>query len=436
MPVWLSLLLVVFFLAMNAFFVIAEFACVRVRKSQIDLAYEQGKRGAKNAKRVVENVNAYLAACQLGITLASLAIGWLGEPAFAELLRPLFNLVGMPEGLVVALSTAFGFALMTLFHVVVGEQIPKCLALFNTEAYALGTSTPLRWFYRITYPIMVVFTAITNGAVRLMGYDPTKESEAYSDDEIKLLIDESTESGLIGEEENEYVDNIFDLGDRDAESIMTPRTDLVCLDLEKSLEENRAVMLQYRYTRYPVCRGNKDRIVGFVHVKDLYTLPEDAQIDDIPVRPIEAVPENLSIPKLLQVLQNGHSKIAVVVDEHGGTAGIVTMSDVVEQIIGRIEDEYTHDVDEIRPVDEGVFEVEGSLSIAELVELVRIQPPEAEECETAAGLVMALLDRIPEEGDTVTLEDRGERAVLTVEEMDGHRVERLLLTVETKDPEE
>ena len=437
MPLWLSLLLVLFFLAMNGFFVIAEFACVRVRKSQIDLACEQGKPGAKNAQKMTENVNQYLAVCQLGITLASLALGWLGEPAFAALLKPVIDLTGLPVAAVAALSTALGFVLMTFFHVVVGEQIPKAMTLFNTETMALMTATPLRVFYKVTYPIMLLFTAVTNGAVRLMGYDPTNEIEAYSDEEIKLLIDESTENGLIGEEQNEFVDNIFDLGDRDAESIMTPRTDLICIDLQRSLEENRTLMLQYKYTRYPVCDGNKDRIVGFVHVKDLYALPKNATMEDLPVRPIEAVPEGLSIPRLLQVLQNGHSKIAVVVDEHGGTAGIVTMNDVAEQIIGRIDDEYMHDMQEIKDLGQGSYELEGSLSVDELEEIIGFSPEQSDECETVGGLIMAMLDRIPAEGDVAAFEGKGKRVTLKVQEMDAHRVAEVLAQVEElEEPEE
>lgn len=164
----------------------------------------------------------------------------------------------------------------------------------------------------------------------------------YTGDEIKLLIDESTESGLIDPEQNEFVDNIFDLGDKDAEAIMTPRTDLVCIDLEDSLEENMALVTRYKYTRYPVCRETKDRIVGFVHVKDLYLMQKGSTIDDLPVRTIEAVPESIPVAKLLQVLQEGSTKIAVVVDEHGGTAGIVTMTDIMEQIVGHVDDEYRH----------------------------------------------------------------------------------------------
>lgn len=433
MSLGLSLVLIVFFLAMNAFFVVGEFACVRVRRSQIEIAVEQGKPGAKNALHVVENVNSYLAVCQLGITIASLVLGWIGEPTFVEILRPVLDLTGAPLGITALISTILGLTLMTALHVIVGEQIPKCLALFNTEAYALWTGTPLRVFFRITYPITVLFTAITNAAVKLMGYDPTQEREAYTDEEIKLLVDESTESGLIEEAQNEYVDNVFDLSDRDATSIMTPRTELICVDMDLSLEENMETVRRYKYTRYPVIKGGKDRIIGFIHVKDLFTMPVGSQMEDLPIRAISAVPGAISIPKLLQTMQKKHTKIAVVVDEHGGTEGIVTMSDIMEQIVGRTHDEYQHETEDVLDQGEGNFEVEGTLGMTELEDVMGFLPEKAGEVKTVAGLVMATLGRIPEEGDTVSFESRGKTATLTVLSMDVRRIDRLTLEVEECD---
>ena len=327
---------------------------------------------------------------------------------------------------------------MTTLHVVVGEQIPKSFAIFDTERWVLRTAGVLVVFYRITYPVMWVFNALTRGAVRLSGHDPDNEHEAYTDEEIKLLIDESTESGLIDPAANEYVDNIFNIGDKDAEAIMTPRTDVVCLDLEDSLEENLAAVRNYKFTRYPVCRGSKDRIVGFVHVKDLYSAREDgvSTVEDLQIRPITAVPEGVSVAKLLATLQGEHTKIAVVVDEHGGTSGIVTMSDVMEQIVGRVDDEYTHAVaDEVVEVAEGDYLIDGSMPIDEVVELLGFAPAEADECETAGGLLLALFDRIPDEGDEVdavaTVPEGADdataepaRAHFTVVEMGNLRIEK------------
>ena len=437
MPVALSLLLVLFFLLMNAFFVVAEFSLVRVRKSQVDILLDEGRSGAKYAKTVADNVNAYLSACQLGITLASLALGWLGEPAVSALIAPGLTLIGLPEAAIHAIAVAVGFVIITALHIVVGELIPKSLAIFSTERYALFTAAPLVWFYRITYPIMWLFNSITNGVMKLLGHDIANEHEVYTDEEIRLLIDESTESGLIDPDQNEYVDNIFDLGDKDAEAIMTPRTDVICVDLEDTLQENLNIIQSYKYTRYPACRGSKDRIVGFVHVKDLYTLPKDSTIDDLRVRAIEAVPEGVPIAKLLQTLQAKHTKIAVVIDEHGGTSGIVTMSDIMEQIVGRIDDEYQHGgPDEVVQLDDGSYLIDGSLPIDEVGELIGFEPEESEECETAGGLLLNVFDRIPAEGDTATLEDGTDKASFTVVDMDRHRIDKIRVVVEHAEGED
>ena len=433
MPVALSLFLVLFFLLMNAFFVAAEFSLVRVRKSQVEILVDEGRSGAKYTKLVADNVNAYLSACQLGITLASLALGWLGEPAVSQLIEGPLLAIGLPEAAIHGIAIAIGFVVITALHIVVGELIPKSLAIFSTERYALFTATPLVWFYRITYPIMWLFNTVTNGVMKLLGHDIANEHEVYTDEEIKLLIDESTESGLIDPEQNEYVDNIFDLGDKDAEAIMTPRTNVICLDLEDSLEENLALIMQYKYTRYPVCRGNKDRIVGFVHVKDLYTLPPDSTIDDLRIRTIQAVPEGIPIAKLLQILQAKHTKIAVVIDEHGGTSGIVTMSDIMEQIVGRIDDEYAHGgSDDVVRLDDGSYLVDGSMAIDEVEELIGFEPEEASECETTGGLLLSLFDRIPEEGDSVTIEHDDRKATFTVVDMDRHRIDKVRVVLEQK----
>lgn len=431
----ICLLLVVFFLMMNAFFVVAEFALVRVRKSQIDMAVAEKRRGAEAARDVTSHINAYLSACQLGITLASLAIGWLGEPAVSAILEAPLLAWGFPEGAVYPICVAVGFFIVTTLHVVVGELIPKSFAIFSTERYALHTAGPLRVFYRITYPIMVIFNGITNGVMRLFGHDPADEHEVYTGEEIKLLIDESTENGLIDPEQNEFVDNIFDLGDKDAEGIMTPRTDVICLDVEDSLEENLELIRQYKYSRYPVCKGSKDHIMGFVHTKDLVDMPLDTPMSEWNIRELPPVPEGIPIAKLLETMQESRTKICVVVDEHGGTAGIVTMSDIMEQIVGRIDDEYVHDTDDdIEILPDGTYQINGTLAINDLVELLDFEPEEADDVETAGGLLLTLFDRIPSEGDVCVLEHKGTKVTFTVLAMDRLRIDRIAMAIDR--PEE
>ena len=438
MPEWvfivISLVLVVVFLAMNAFFVIAEFALVRVRKSQLEIAISEGKRGAKQAFKIAENVNAYLSACQLGITLASLALGWLGEPVFAELIRPLFELFGAPEALIAICAVAIGYFIMPTLHVVVGELIPKSLAIFSTEKYALRTAAPLLIFYKVTYPIMWLFNSVTNGVVRLLGHDPANEHEVYTGDEIKILLDESTESGLINPEQNEYVDNILDLGDKDAETVMTPRTDVVFLDLDDPLEDNLSTIQNYKYTRYPICQGSPDHVVGFVHIKDLYGIPKDTPMSEWKIRELPPVPETMAIARVIDVLQEERTEICLVVDEHGGTAGIVTLADVMEQIVGRIEDEYRHDTDDdVIQLPDGTMVIDGSMSMDELDELLGFVPEDSDKVETAGGLILMLMDRIPEAGDSVRIEHENAMkklsVLLTVLEIDRFRVDKIAIDI-------
>ena len=301
-------------------------------------------------------------------------------------------------------------------------------------ANKIATATLLVWFYRITYPVMILFNGITNTVVRLFGHDPANEHDVYTDEELRLLIDESTESGFIDPDQNEFFDNIFDLSDKDAEVIMTPRTDMVCLDLEKPLEENLETISQHKYTRYPVCRGSKDDIVGFVHMKDLYGLPVDTPIEDWKLREIPAVPETISIARLLGTMQERRTEICVVIDEHGGTAGIVTMSDVMEQIVGRIEDEYVHYPDEdVVMLHDGTYLVDGAMVINDFEDLLGFEPEEAEEVETAGGLMMALFDRIPDAGDTTTLESRDTIVNFTILDMDRFRIDKIAVKIQKKE---
>lgn len=424
MPIALSLFLVLFFLFMNAFFVVAEFALVRVRKSQIGMAVEEGKGGSRNAEKIANNVNAYLSACQLGITLASLALGWLGEPAVSNLIHPFLSTIGIPDAAISAIAVAIGFIIITALHIVVGELIPKSLAIFSTERYALLTATPLVWFYRITYPVMWLFNTVTNGIMKLLGHDITKEHEAYTDVELRRLVEESAESGYVAPEQSEYVSNIFDLGDKDAEAIMTPRTELICFDLEESLEENIRQMRQYKYTRYPVIRGNKDIVVGFVHIKDLYSLPGDATNEEVRIRTIQAVPGSISLGKLMQILQDNQTKIAVVVDEHGGTAGIVTMSDIMDEIVGQFDDEYVHDEQEVKEIAEGHYLVSGSLPIDDMYDLMGFELVD-EGFETVGGLIFSLFDCIPEVGEETSVQRGDTKVTFRVMKMDERRVDQV-----------
>lgn len=434
MSITLSLILVIFFLFMNAFFVVAEFSLVRVRKSQLQIAEEEGKSGVKAALRIANNVNAYLSACQLGITLASLALGWLGEPAVSELIKPGLAMLGLSDEAISAIAVALGFALVTALHIVLGELIPKSLAIFSTDRYARLTAGPLVWFYRLTAPVMWLFNAVTNGVMKLLGHDIAKEQEVYTGEEIQLLIDESTESGLIDPKQKEFVDNIFTLYSKDVYSIMTPRTDLECFDLELPYSQNIEMIKRCQHTRYPVCRGDKDHIEGFINIKDLYWNDEkirDKYYDNLPVREITAVSETISVQRLLQIMEDKEIKFVLVVDEYGGTAGIVTSSDITDQIVGSIDDEYVQNEDsDVVPLSFDSFLIDASIPVSEVTELIGFVPENAGECETAAGLLLNIFDRIPKTGDKISVEYKNTKATFTVLAMEKHRIEKISVKIE------
>lgn len=422
------------------FFVVAEFALVRVRKSQLQISEEEGKSGAKAALKVANNVNAYLSACQLGITLASLALGWLGEPAVSALIRPGLRVFELSESAISALAVAIGFALVTALHIVVGELIPKSLAIFSTDKYARLTAPPLVWFYRLTAPVMWLFNTVTNGVMKLMGHDAANEHQVYTAEEIQLLLDESTESGIIYPEQNEFVSNIFEIYNKDVSAIMTPRTSIECFDLELPYSENLEMIKRCKYTRYPVCRGDKDNIEGFIHIKDLCWQDDKISGTDytnLLVREIVAIARTLPMSRLMHIMQDKETKFVLVVDEYGGTAGIVTASDVTKEIIGNInDDEYIHSADsEVISLSYDSFLIDGSLPIDDLAEIIGFEHEEMEECETAAGLLLNLFDRIPEKNDSITIQYKNTKVTFTAVGMERRRISKIRVQIERQQEE-
>lgn len=404
--VFLNIILVLFFVLMNAFFVVAEFSMVRIRKSQVNMLAANGNTAARYAKAISDDVNSYLSACQLGITIASLALGWIGEPAVAKMIHPVFVIFGLPEATIHAAAVAIGFAVITTLHIVLGELVPKSLAILSTEKYALFSAIPLFYFYRLTYPIMWLFNSITNGLLKLVGHSMAEESEVHSDEEIKLLMDESHRSGLMDEEKYEYVDNIFDLEDKDAESIMTPRPEIICLYMEDDLATHLKTVVETKFTRYPVCIEDKDHIIGFIHIKDLYSLKDGNDFKSI-IRDILVIHESTSVSKLLKLFRSANTKIAVVVDEHGGTSGIATLSAAIAEIVGDIEDEYDHGEDEVewQVLGDNHYSMAGNTSLELLCENTGLELPDDIESETVSGFILELFDEFPKVGDHIDYEN-------------------------------
>lgn len=408
---------------MNAFFVATEFAMVKVRKSRIETLVLDGAQNVKYTLKVVKDLNSYLSACQLGITLASLGLGWIGEPAVAAMLTPLFNLMDLPEAAVHSISFILGFSLITGFHIVLGELVPKSLAIINTEKIAMYTALPLVLFYNVTFPIMWAFNHSTSLVLKMFGVSLVDEHDvAHTDEEIKLLVEESYNHGLIDKTELTFIDNIFDFSEKTVKEIMIPRTDMACIYLEDSFEDIIAYTLDEQLTRYPVCRDSKDNVVGFVHIKDLYKQKIEGnsqKIEDV-IREIKFVPESLSISELLKVFKKDKVQMAIIIDEYGGTSGLLTIEDILEEIVGEIQDEFDEEVNEIIKTEDGGYSVDGKVLIEDIVELLSIDIEE-ENIDTIGGWIYSQLSSYPEVGDKIIYENY-EFAIL---ECDSKRISKV-----------
>lgn len=407
MIILINILIVFLLVFMNGFFVATEFAMVKVRKSRIETLVLEGDKSAKNTLKVVNDLNSYLSACQLGITLASLGLGWVGEPAVSDMLMPLFNLFHLPESAVHSISFVLGFALITGFHIVLGELAPKSLAIISAEKIAMYTALPLILFYKLTYPIMWAFNHSTNLVLKIFGISQVDEHEAaHTDEEIKLLVEDSYKHGLIDKTELTFVDNIFDFSETTVKEVMIPRTDMSCIYLEDSFDEIIAYALEEQLTRYPVCKESKDNIVGFIHIKDLYKQKIEGNTQNIQdiIREVKFVPKSMSISELLKVFKKEKAQMAIVIDEYGGTSGLVTNEDILEEIVGEIQDEFDEEGDEIIKTEEGNYIVDGKLILEDVNELLNTDI-ESENIDTIGGWIYSQLSSYPQINDKVAFEN-------------------------------
>lgn len=397
MEIFINLFIVLLLVFMNGFFVATEFSMVKVRKSRIDTLALEGNVAAKYTKKVVNDLNSYLSACQLGITLASLGLGWIGEPAIAAMITPLFRHLNVPEVTIHSISFALGFSIITAFHIVLGELVPKSMAIISAEKIALFTAIPLVSFYKATYPIMWLFNHSTNLILGIFGVSQVDEHEsAHTDAEIMLLIEESYKSGLIDKTELTFMDNIFDFSEKSVREIMIPRPDMICIFKEDSFDEILEIAMSEELTRYPVCENNKDNIIGFIHIKDLYKLKiqgNEKNIDSI-IRNIISIPESVSISVLFKQFQKDKSQLAVVIDEYGGTSGLVTVEDILEEIVGEIQDEFDNEVEQIKALENGAYSIDGSVSIEDVNELLNLDI-ESNDVDTIGGFITSMLGTSP-----------------------------------------
>jgi magnesium and cobalt exporter, CNNM family len=409
---------------LNAFFVACEFAIVKVRGSQLDALEDEGNVKATFAKQVRGHLDAYLSATQLGVTLASLALGWIGEEFLARILQPAFAVVGVHSHVVVStISITLAFIGITFLHIVFGELAPKYIAIGNPLSVSLALARPLGGFYILFKPAIWILNKSSNFFLnKLLRIKPVAGSElAHSEEELRLILDESEKSDEVSELGRDLLVNALDLRQRVVRDIMTPRGEVVFLDLEEDFEQNLKKAFESRHTRFPLCRGHLDNAVGLIHIKELMPMMRDPHPDLMRIkRDITPVPEMMSLEKLLNLFLTKHAHLALVVDEYGGTVGMVTLENVLEEIVGDIQDEFDADKAEFRKINENEFSVLGSLGLYELRDLAGLEL-ESADVSTIGGYVTHLLGHLPKQGEQVQINDY----VVTISQTDGRRVGQL-----------
>ncbi|MGG3264490.1 hemolysin family protein [Bacillus paranthracis] len=432
-----NLVMVAILIAFTGFFVAAEFAIVKVRSSRIDQLVAEGKRGALAAKKVTTNLDEYLSACQLGITVTAMGLGWLGEPTIEKLLHPLFEKWNLNPSISSVLTFGLAFMIMTYLHVVVGELAPKTMAIQKAEKVTLLLAGPLMMFYKVMYPFIWVLNGSARVVTGLFGLKPASEHEvAHTEEELRLILSDSYESGEINQAEYKYVNNIFEFDNRIAKEIMVPRTEIVGFYLEDSVEEHMKVIQNERYTRYPIFGEDKDDIIGMVNVKDFfirYMTEDQKDLSSIRsyMRPIIEVMETTPIHDLLLQMQKERIPMAVLYDEYGGTAGIVTLEDILEEIVGEIRDEYDEDeAPPIQHVNEQHIIVDGKVLISEVKDLFGLHIEE-DDVDTIGGWIMMQNHEI-EEGQHV----EAEGYEFKVLEKDAYQIKRVEIRKMEEEQEE
>jgi len=417
-----SLIAVLGLVAINGFFVAAEFSLVAARRSKLDEMVAKGDWGAKAVQSALQHLDRYIAGTQLGITIASLALGWIGEPVLAHLFDQLFRTLGAnpsPTATHVA-AVPVAFFLLTFFHIVLGELAPKSIALASPEKTARAVARPLMVFSRFMSPFIWLFNGAANGLLRLVGIEPASDEEGHSPEEIRFLVMQAHARGTLDESDRAMLAGVLDFHEKKARDVMRPRTDVVALDIEATEQEVWEVLRRERYSRYPVYRESLDDVVGVFLAKDLWLHSGDAPFNlaDF-VREPMYVPDSRPAERVLDDLRRTRAHMAVVLDEYGGTAGIVTMEDLVEEVVGDISDEYDFASRE-SIVTDGVLELAGSLSLIDVRSDYRIQIPDGD-WTTLGGYAFAKLGRLPRMGDRIAIPG-GEMEVVA---MDGRRIAAL-----------
>ncbi len=423
----LELLAVAALILLNAFFVAAEYGLVTARRTRIRELEEQGNRRARAVLQIVADPPRFIAAMQLGVTATSLAIGALGEQALAKIFDPILASV---------VAFALAFLIITFLHVVIGELVPKGVALRHSETTALAVSAPVRGFFVLLKPLIWILQRSSEIVLRAVGLEPPgEEDDVLSEAELKMVLDRSTTHGEIEQQEQEMLYKVFDFADKEVSAVMVPRPEVVALSVELPPEEALAAMIESPYTRYPVYRGSLDEIVGILHVRDLISALTDrgiagVQIEEL-VRPAHIVPETKDLAALLGEFRRTNQHMAIVVDEYGELEGIVTLEDLLEEIVGEIEDEFDLPDESVERLPDGRMRIDGTFPIDDFNEQFGRELP-IEDYHTVGGFVFGLLGRAPERGDEVEYD--GTR--FKVLELEGSRIERLEVELVPHEPDE
>jgi magnesium and cobalt exporter, CNNM family len=422
---WWGLFFALLLVALNGFFVAAEFALVKVRPTQIEPYVAQGLRRGRVARHMVRHLDAYLSATQLGITLASLALGWIGEPALAWIIGPVVHpFVGDNPALLHSVALTVSFLVLMVLHIVLGELVPKSIAIRKAEGTTLMASLPLFVFYKVTYPAIWLLNHTANALLKLVGIAPTSEAESSHDEEELRLLLASSHASHLSLQKRELLDNVFELSHRMARQIMLPRQDVVYLSTTRSVAENLRIARRSGHTRFPLCEGDLDHVIGVIHIKDIFRRERPlASLQEV-AREIAFVPETLQLDRLLKRMRTERFHLAAVIDEYGGVSGIVTLEHVIEEIVGQIQDEFDVEKPEFLKREEGVWQVSGGVLIEDLEDELGIELSDRDE-DTIGGLVLSELGRNPAVGDRVEL------GPVTIEVIEVHlnRVNTVRITV-------
>jgi CBS domain containing-hemolysin-like protein len=431
MPSWYLFLALIFIIA-NGFFVAAEFAIIRVRPTQLAERAAEGSKSAKMARRITKRLDSYLSATQLGVTLMSLALGWVGAPAFEAIIRPrLLSLGVFGPSVSHSIAAVIAFIVITALHIIVGELGPKYVAIDKTLGTSLFVAYPLRGFFVMMFPAIWVLNRLSNTLLSAVGIKPASEGEmAHSQEELRIILASSEKAGVLSEENREIIEGVFQFSKRTARQIMVPRTDVVILSTTKSIQENLDIIYKTRHTRYPLCEGTLDQTVGLIHTKDLF----HAQLKG-PGRPLTElrremlfVPENSTVEALLSQFIEHKTHMAVVLDEYGGASGIVSLENITEELFGQIQDEFDRERPEIEPLGNGRYRVRGDYLIEDLADRLKVDVGEPAE-ETIGGYVAARIGREVAAGDTCELGD------LKISVLEAERFRVRWVLVVTKPPE-